>query len=148
MSAKSFACGADGCRLDPQPPGTGNDGIMRYPRYSECMQSCGPTTATPVPSRTPMPTAPTPMPSRPGVAPPYQPGHVVSYACSNDCLPVSGIWPDQKTRFSTRRSCMRECGRTPATVEPGWGTGVVEGDQDILQIALIGNIDRHVLNYM
>ena len=53
MSAKSFACGADGCRLDPQPPGTGNDGVMRYPRYSECMQSCGPTAATPMPGQNP-----------------------------------------------------------------------------------------------
>ena len=94
-----------------------------------------------------MPMAYTPTPTGP-MTPPYKPGHIVSYGCSNDCLPVSGIWPDQKTTFSTRKSCLDKCGETPATTEPGWGAGVIEGDEHILKIALVGNIDRHVLNYM
>ena len=133
-----------------QAPGTGSDGIRRYSKYSECMQGCGPY-ATPMPGTTPQPTGMTPMPTHmtpmPS-APAYKPGHVVSFACENDCLPVSGIWPDQKTSFSSRSSCMDKCGRTKSTTEPGWGTGVIEGDEVLLPVALVGNIDRHVLNYM
>ena len=145
MSAKSFACSGGECRLDSQPPGIGNDGVIRYAKYDDCSTQCGTGGAahTPTPHMTPMPHA-TPLPRQPV----YKPGHVVSFSCNNDCLPVSGVWPDKKTSFSTRQECVKSCGNTEATAEPGWGAGVIEGDEHVLPIALVGNIDRHILNFM
>lgn len=145
MSAKSFVCGGDGCRLDSQPPGAGNDGVRRYSKYSECMEGCG-SAMTPTPGGTPMPTViSTPVPTP---QPVYNPGHIISYACNDSCLPKSGAWPNQKTSFASRKVCLLKCGRTKATVDPKWGTGVIEGDEVVLPIALVGNINRHVLNFM
>lgn len=124
------------------------------------MEACGPA-GTPMPSGTPMP-AGTPLPSQLLPAPPpmrrpippqprqpvYKPGHIMSYACANDCLPASGVWADGVRSFPTKKICRIACGRTHDTVQPGWEAGVAEGDLTVNPTALIGNIDRHVINYM